>query len=121
MKKYNPEGINLYSGDTSIYTIWNISAIPRYILLDTSGKILAKKMASPDDASVDYVLYAASKGVHPVEALWKKFEQNKLMEKYRTPDAFTDKDYREWYIKLSPSLYAYHLWKIENKAAKANL
>ena len=57
MKKYNPEGINLYSGDTSIYTVWNISSIPRYILLDTSGKILAKKMASPDDASVDYVLY----------------------------------------------------------------
>lgn len=118
MKKYNPEGISLYSGDTSIYTIWNISSLPRYILLDTSGKILAKNMASPDNASVDYVLFAASNGVHPIQALWKQFEQNKLMEQYRTPDAFTDKDYREWYLKLSPYLYAYHLWKNKNKAER---
>lgn len=118
MKKYNPEGISLYSGDTSIYTIWNISSLPRYILLDTSGKILAKNMASPDNASVDYLLFAASKGVHPIQALWKQFEQNKLMEQYRTPDAFTDKDYREWYLKLSPHLYAYHLWKNKNKAER---
>jgi hypothetical protein len=115
IKKYRPEGVNLYTGDTSIYTIWNVNAIPRYILLDTSGKVLAKKMASPDDASVDYILYAASIGIHPVQALLKSFEQNKLMEQYRTPDAFTDKDYKEWYAKAMPSLLEYHFWKVERE------
>lgn len=111
MKKYHPEGTNLYSGDTSIFTTWNISAIPRYILLDTSGKILAKEMASPDDGSVDYVLYAASKGVHPVQALWKQFEQNKLMEKYKTSNAFTDKDYLNWFNMTIQSFIEFQEWR----------
>jgi thiol-disulfide isomerase/thioredoxin len=115
IKKYKPEGENLYAGDTSILASWNVSAIPRYILLDTSGKVLAKKMASPDDASIDYIFYAASIGIHPVQALWTWFEQNKLMEQYRTPDAFTDKEYKEWYTKAMPSLLEYHFWKVERE------
>jgi thiol-disulfide isomerase/thioredoxin len=115
IKKYKPEGENLYAGDTSIFAIWNISAIPRYILLDTSGKVLAKRMASPIDADVDYILYAASIGIHPVQALWTYFEQNKLMEQRRSPDAFTDKDYKEWYAKSMPSRLDYYFWKIERE------
>ena len=115
IKKYRPEGENLYTGDTSIYAIWNVSAIPRYILLDTSGKVLAKKMASPEDGFVDYILYAASIGIHPVQALLTNFEQSRLMEQYRTPDAFTDKEYKEWYTKAMPSLLEYHFWKVERE------
>jgi thiol-disulfide isomerase/thioredoxin len=115
IKKYEPEGENLYTGDTSIFAIWNVRAIPRYILLDTSGKVLAKRMASPMDAYIDYILYAASKGIHPVKALWTCFEQDKLMVQYRSPDAFTDKDYKEWYAKSMPSRLEYHFWKVERE------
>jgi len=115
IKKYRPEGENLYTGDTSIFAIWNVPATLRYILLNTSGKVLAKMMASPDYTSVDYILYAASIGIHPVQALLTRFEQNKLMEQYRSPDAFTDKDYKEWYAKSMPSRLDYYFWKIERE------
>lgn len=115
MRKYQPAGVNLYSGDTSIYSVWNISAIPRYILLDTSGRILAKRMASPDDGIVDYLLYAASKSVRPIEAVQIYFEQNRLIEKHRSADGITDKDFKEWYVKVLPSKYAYHVWNEKRK------
>jgi hypothetical protein len=37
------------------------------------------------------------------------------MEQYRTPDAFTDKDYKEWYAKAMPSLLEYNFWKVERE------
>lgn len=111
LKKYKPIGINLYSTDTSLYEHWNMAALPTYLLLDTSGKVLGKDISSPDDATIDYILYAATRGIHPVQAVWTEFRQEKLFSEQRTPAAFTDEDYAKWHASIMPSLIDFHFWK----------
>jgi thiol-disulfide isomerase/thioredoxin len=112
LKKYQPVGINLYCSDTALLTKWNIEAPPSYIILDSSGKVLGKDVSRPSEAgTIDYVLYSATKDIHPVQALWKKLEQDKLMEKYKTSNAFTDKDYKNWFDMTIQSFVEYQKWQ----------
>lgn len=112
LKKYQPVGINLYCSDTTLLSRWNIEAPPSYILLDSSGKVLGKDISRPSEAgTIDYILYAATKNVHPVQALWKEHEQDKLMEKYKTSNAFTDKDYKNWFDMTVQSIVEYLQWR----------
>lgn len=111
LRKYQPIGINLYSSDTSLYEKWNMAALPAYILLDTSNKVLGKKFSTPQHASIDWLLYCATKGIHPVEALWRQFAQDKLMEKHRSSSAFTDEEYARWFNATLPSLIEFRSWR----------
>ncbi|GGB15829.1 TlpA family protein disulfide reductase [Puia dinghuensis] len=112
LKKYGPVGINLYCNDTALLTKWNLAAVPVYILLDSSGKVLGKNISQPDEAgTIDYILYAATKGLHPVQALWKMNEQHQLMAKYRTSKAFTDPEYAEWFSMTIQSFIEFQEWR----------
>lgn len=118
LKKYHPTGINLHSNDTGLYTNWNIPALPCYILLDRSEKVLGKGICGPDDAFVDWLLYCATKGIYPVDAVWRQFAQNKLMEQNRSSAAFTDKEYAHWFSRLMPAMLEFNQWRNNQKAAK---
>jgi thiol-disulfide isomerase/thioredoxin len=119
VKKYDPPGLNLYCSDTSLYEKWNIAALPAYILLDASGKVLGKDIANPQDAMIDFILYASTKGIKPVKAVWTEFRQGQLLSVHRTPAAFTDKDYATWYSAMMPSLVAFYHWREEQEKKKS--
>ncbi len=109
LRKYHPVGINLYSSDTSLYTRWNVDELPCYIL--TSGKVLGKGICGPDDAKIDWILYSATKGVHPVEAIWRSYAQDKLRLQQHSTSAFTDQEYAQWYERYIPTLGEYLKWR----------
>jgi thiol-disulfide isomerase/thioredoxin len=72
IKKYNIEGINLFSVDSTIVPKWKINSWPTYIVLDTTGKVVGRNITSPGESAplLDYILFAATKGVNPVQAAW---------------------------------------------------
>lgn len=112
LKKHHPAGINLYSKDTSIYQSWNVSAFPRYILVDRSGKILSGHYFGPDDGRIDYTLYAAVKERNLAEAVWVNFRQEQHYQKYRKyTDDEEGNDYTVWYNSIVKELIAYFQWK----------
>ncbi|MBO9684753.1 MAG: TlpA family protein disulfide reductase [Flavisolibacter sp.] len=114
LKKYHPVGINLYSSDTSVYIKWNVDALPCYILLDTAGKVLGKEIVGPDDANIDWILYSATKGVHPVAAYWRSRRQDDLRLQHHSSAAFTDEEYAQWWKNFSPVLSEYLKWRKEH-------
>jgi hypothetical protein len=111
IKKYHPSGINLFSSDTALGNLWNLQAFPTYLLLDTDGKVLGKGISSPDDDAIDYILYAATRGIHPVEAVWNNFKQWKQAYDRKTPGVYTDPDYAAWQAATKQSHVDYFLWK----------
>jgi thiol-disulfide isomerase/thioredoxin len=114
LNKYHPVGINLYSSDTSLYTKWNIYALPAYTLLNRVGRVLGIEIFEPDEPmSIDWVLYNAAKGVSPAEALRIKQEQDKLVEQHRTASAITNEEYARWYKAIIPSMLEYEKWRQE--------
>jgi thiol-disulfide isomerase/thioredoxin len=115
LRKYHPVGVSLYSSDTSLYTRWNIDELPCYILLDASGKVLGKDICGPDDAQIDWILYSTTKGVHPVEAIWRWQAQENLRSLHHSSSAFTDQEYAQWYKSFSPLLSEYLKWRREHK------
>jgi len=116
LKEHHPVGINLYSKDTSIYQSWNVSAFPRYILVDRAGKILSGDYLGPDEGWIDYTLYAAVKEKNPAEAIFIELRQNQYYRKYRK---FTDDeegaDYAVWYNSIVKELVAYFQWRQARK------
>jgi len=113
LKKYQPTGINLFCADTAILSKWNLNAPPAYILLDRSGKVLGKKISMPEEAvTIDYILYSAVNGMSPADALLKQHRQLLLLEKFKTPDAFTDTEYKNWYKLTIKSFLDYRNWKL---------
>lgn len=121
LKKYKPHGVNLYSGDTSLYEHWNMPAIPTYLLLDTAGRVLGKGIAQPDDGAIDWILYAATKGIHPVEALWINLRQYELYAKDRSKKAFTNKMYADWHDATLMPRVEYFKWRQARDAKKKPL
>jgi thiol-disulfide isomerase/thioredoxin len=115
LRKYHPTGINLYSSDTSLYTRWNVVALPCYILVDSSGKVLGKCISGPDDGSIDWILYSATKRIHPVEAIWRWYKQSKLIAQHHSASAFTDQEYAQWYERSLPALIEYFKWRREHQ------
>jgi thiol-disulfide isomerase/thioredoxin len=110
LKEIRPPGVNLYSLDTSIYRAWQISSFPTTILLDETGKIMAKHFTDARDAiTTDFLLYAALKGIKPSEAIWIQFRQEKYREKHHT---FTEdpegKDYSAWNKSLIGLFFEHH-------------
>ena len=119
LKKYNPIGINLYSSDTSLYTKWNIKSLPAYLILDSTGKVLGKDITEPDEpVTIDYLLYAANKGITPIKALWTLHKQLSLFSASRNLSAFTDKDFAEWYSLTIQSFIDSHHWQQEHLKKK---
>ena len=114
LRKQHPVGINLYCGDTTLLNKWNIKAPPAFILLDPSNKVLGKNISHPDEAVIiDYILYSATKEIHPVEALWKMSRQSKLMEQSKTAAALTDEDYKKWFGMTLQSFIEFQNWRTQ--------
>jgi thiol-disulfide isomerase/thioredoxin len=112
LAKYHPVGKNLYCSDTAILEKWNIESLPAYILLDSSGKVLGKDICEPDEGSLtDYVLYAATKGIHPVEAILRQHEQISLSSEYKSVDAMTDPDFKHWFKSNMQLFIEYARWR----------
>lgn len=112
VKQLNPSGINLYAKDTSVYDDLSINSFPTYLLIDDSGKILSANVSGPDDSVIDFILYAATKGIKPSDAIWIYFRQNQSYIKYKK---FTDDDegkaYVKWFDASMPLLVEYFQWK----------
>ena len=120
MKKFNPVGIYSYSSDTSLYTKWNIKSLPAYLILDSTGKVLGKDITEPDEpATIDYILYAAQKGIKPITALWTFHQQLRLYSASRNLSAFTDKDFAEWHSLTMQSFIDFHHWRQEHRKKKS--
>lgn len=115
LRKLQPIGINLYSKDTVIISKWRLKGPPAYVLLDPNGRVLAKDVSEPMEAGlIDYILYCAYKGIRPVDAVLKHYEQGKLMEKYKSSSAITDPDYAIWFNKTIKSFIAFQDWRNEH-------
>lgn len=112
LKTHDPIGVNLYSKDTSLYKLWNVSYFPRYILLDSTGKVLCYEFSRPDDGIVDYALYAATKGIKPAEAVWLDFRQYQHYRKFgRYSDDEEGANYSKWYNSTVNERIEYFKWK----------
>lgn len=120
LEKYHPVGINLYCSDTAISSKWNFEPIPAFILLDSSGKVLGKGIYEPDEGGVDYMIYAATKCIHPVQALWMQYEQSKLMAQYKTSAAITDEDYKKWFNLTIKSFIEFQKWRQQHQQSQNN-
>lgn len=118
LKEVSSDRINLYSNDTSLYTKWNIESLPSYTLLDAEGKVLGKDISQPDEASIDWILYSATRGVHPVEAIWREHAQNKLMEQHRSASAFTDQEFAKWFASMLPAFLEFNRWRQQHAKSR---
>lgn len=125
IKKIKPTGINLFGIDPlSLYRSWKISSFPRYIILDSSGKILCTDFPGPADGMVDYILFAATKGIKPSESIWVILRQQQY---FITNRKFTDDnegiDYSKWYYSTVESKVEYFKWvqsRNQHSKTKAN-
>lgn len=112
LAKYNPIGVNLHCTDSLILSRWNLNGPPSYLLLDKSGKVMAKDLSEPDEAGlIDYILYCATKGILPIDAALKYQEQRNLMEKFRTSSAINDPDYAIWFKMTIESFVEFQEWR----------
>jgi thiol-disulfide isomerase/thioredoxin len=121
LRKHDPEGVHLFATDSSIHTSWHINSFPNYMLLDRSGKILIADAPGPDDAIVDYILYAAANDIKPVTALWIHFRQNDHFNKNRSFTNDTEgMAFLKWHQSIVAELYKYSLWRQKrNKKSSA--
>ena len=116
--KYKPEGITLYTTDTSIYNDWHIEAFPSYIILDRYGRIIASKAPDPRDGILDYILYAAVQNIKPADAIWIEFRQQQY---FRKNNSYTSDmegiEYAKWFY--STNQIRYKQWQEEQKKKKS--
>jgi thiol-disulfide isomerase/thioredoxin len=110
LQKYHPVGVNLHSSDESLYDNWKIPSLPCHILISKTGYLLGLKVARPDAADIDWILYCSTKGINLIEAIWRAFNQNKLMEKYKSSSVFTDKEYADWWNDTIDARVEYYMW-----------
>jgi hypothetical protein len=116
LKKNNPEGVNLYATDTTLYKTWKIDAFPRYIIVDKEGKIMSLNGVDVRDGFIDYVLYAATKNIKPAVAVWTCFRQYKYFEKHqRYTDDAEGVDYSIWFNSIVKKKVEQYLEQTQNK------
>ena len=118
LQTYHPVGINLHSSDTLLEDNWNIYALPCHILLSKTGHLLGQQISRSSDAEIDWILYSAIKGNNLREAIWRWFNQGKLMEKYKTSKALTDEEYAKWFNDLLPALLENDRWRKNRNSRK---
>lgn len=120
LKQYNPIGINLFSSDTSLLEKWNMGSPPGYLLLDPSGRVLGKDIFWPVEAgAIDFILYSATKGVSPADAMLKKHLQDKLMAQHKSSAAITDEGYATWFKMTTESFLEFQAWRTEHVKNKS--
>ncbi|MFI5131560.1 MAG: TlpA family protein disulfide reductase [Chitinophagales bacterium] len=119
LKKYIPEGITLYTTDTSIYKSWHVEGFPKYILLDRDGKVIASDAPNPDDGLIDYILYAAVQNINPVTAIWIDFRQQ---GHFRKNQSYTNDnegiEYAKWYYSTNQLRYKHWLEQHDKKNSR---
>jgi hypothetical protein len=114
LKQYKPEGLTLYTTDTSFYESWRIEDFPTYILLDRYGKIIASDAPGPDDGIVDYILYAAVQNIKPISALWINFRQDLHFRKNQSYTNDTEgAEYSRWFNSTVEEKIKYSKWRNE--------
>ncbi|MBL7761019.1 MAG: TlpA family protein disulfide reductase [Sediminibacterium sp.] len=112
LKEHKPDGVHLYANDTLLLDSWKVNAFPTYILVDPAGRIMCNGLYSPDEAFVDYALYAATKGIKPAQSVWTNLRQYQYFREHKkyTDDA-EGKDYTRWYNSVVKELVAFFQWR----------
>lgn len=102
LRRHSPVGVNFYATDTVLYKTWKLDAFPHYLIVDKEGRIMSLDAVDVRDSIIDYVLYAANKGIKPAEAVWIWYRQNKYFSIHRkyTEDA-EGEDYGNWFRSIS--------------------
>lgn len=72
--------------------------------------MLGQQIAGPDDGMIEWILYSSIKGNNLIDAIWRSFNQRKLLEKYKSSSALTDKEYAKCFFETLPSLLEYSNW-----------
>ena len=117
LKKHQPEGINLYATDTSFYKTWRVESFPHYLVIDRQGKIMSLGGPDAGDGSIDYVLYAATKGVKPAAAVFVELRQTQYHYKNsRFTDDADGIEYETWHNATAARRYAD--WKERDEQLK---
>ncbi|PZP50723.1 MAG: hypothetical protein DI598_04935 [Pseudopedobacter saltans] len=101
--KYNPEGISLYSPDTSFYQSWGSKAFPHYSLVSRNNKFLASYYGlDPRTFEVDYILYEAiTKNMNGYNSYLMFKNQNEYHAKnMKYEQSEEGKDYGIWYNSI---------------------
>lgn len=116
LKVIQPPGINLYCSDPNFEKNWDISGVIKYVLADTSGKVLSFDYLQPTEALLDYTLYAATKGIKPVDAMWVEFRQNQHFLQFRKHTDDTEgQAYAQWYAMVLNEMLDYIHWQVKRR------
>jgi thiol-disulfide isomerase/thioredoxin len=110
MAKYKHEGINLFVENKKK---WGIKQEPTYILLDRSGKVIGRDVTSANEAmTIDYILYAATKGINATRATWIGVTGGKF-DGMRNTDENERIEYKAWQKSLAPAWDDFFKWRNE--------
>jgi thiol-disulfide isomerase/thioredoxin len=115
IKKYQLEGVNLFSTDSAIVSKWKIESWPTYLLLNAKGKVIGKRISSPDEVPLDYMLYAATKGLNIIEAAWTEQKHYKTYTYPKDEKDIEGKRYSEWRKSMEPFYSEYRKWLKEHR------
>ena len=114
LKKIQPPGINLYCNDENFEKDWRISGVIKYVLADASGKLLSFDYLQPTEALLDYTLYAATKGIKPIDAMWVEFRQNRhFLQNRKHTDDTEGQAYAQWYAMVLNEMLDYIHWQVK--------
>jgi thiol-disulfide isomerase/thioredoxin len=117
LAKHQPETVNLFLKNRKK---WGIKRWPTYILLDANGKVIGRQISSPDEfILINYILYAATKGVGPIQAAWTQLTRGKF-NGVTTMNEKEQAEYMTWERSLGESLNEFFQWRKEYQSMSSN-
>lgn len=109
--------LNFYSPDSSVFMKWKMNVIwPSFVLVDQDGKCLGKKVPSPSNAGIPFMLLAATKSISAKDAFWLTFENDKLL---RNGDQNIHPLYLNYLEKFKKNYVPYLTWLGKQKGTLA--
>lgn len=101
--------VNLFCPDSVVFNKWNMKIIwPTFVLVDNNGRSLGKKVPSPENAGVAFMLLAATKGISAKDSYWIRFRNDKLL---RQGSKDIDSTYLNYLSKYHSNHLPYIIWQ----------
>jgi hypothetical protein len=99
---------------------WGIRRWPTYILLDANGKAIGRHISNPEEGIlIDYILYAATKGIGPVQAVWMQLSRGKF-NGVTLMNENDQAEYKTWERLLGESVNDFFRWRREYQSKSNN-